>query len=407
MDADEELIILSTAKAKQSALPPPLQGPSCAKSAPSAPPARDVSGQVFGLLGRLFDSQQARSEQRIEMLRQLTAEQQSASQLSEFLQRLASPPERPQLANADGGSSAGPSAGAPAAGPSHAQAALPTAAPKALPAPGPQDAPRDMMAVAKTFLEKDKRRERRRLKRRQETQDKNDRLKQARLGEIAEGDRHSECEDDYSDSPSIRGKSIPVRRRSRCPTPRRGKSIPPLASLPPHSSRDAEKPGQRPVTPPRQPKTAGAIKGAAARASKTKATKTKDHRSEKKDHRAAEKEKRADHRNEKGWADNRTEKEQWAAYNQGDNYEPDKEDHAAGEKDHGDKKDHAADKRDHKDHGDKRGRERDERNERDEVVEDEFEADFSSLDEPGGAPRPSPMGRTRLRGRQVLQPISI
>ena len=54
-----------------------------------------------------------------------------------------------------------------------------------------------------------------------------------------------------------------------------------------------------------------------------------------------------------------------------------------------------------------RGRERDERNERDEVVEDEFEADFSSLDEPGGAPRPSPMGRTRLRGRQVLQPIYI
>ena len=327
MEADE--------KAKQSALPPPLQRPSCAKSAPAAPPARDVSGQVvFGLLGRLLDPQQGRSEQRVEILRQLSAEI-------------------------------------------------------------------------------------------------------ARVTATA-SDRHCECEDDsYSDeddhSPheqqhekghgsekaaqrekghgsgsekpyDPRGKSIPLRRRSRCPTPRRGKSIPP------RSSRHAEKPGQRPVTPPRQPKTAGAIKGAAARASKTKATKTKatkDHRSEKKDHRAAEKEKRADHRNEKGWADNRTEKEQWAAYNQGDNYEPDKEDHAAGEKDHGDKKDHAADKRDHKDHGDKRGRERDERNERDEVVEDEFEADFSSLDEPGGAPRPSPMGRTRLRGRQVLQPISI
>eukprot|EP00969_Alexandrium_andersonii_P165258 7303952-Alexandrium_andersonii.AAC.1 len=133
MDADEELIFVPTAKAKQSALPPPLQRPTCAKSAPVAPPARDVTGQVFGMLGRIFDSQQARSEQRIEILRQLTAEQQSAGQVSEFLQRLASPPERPQLADASGGSSAGPS---------HVQAALPAAAPKALPAPGPQDAPR-------------------------------------------------------------------------------------------------------------------------------------------------------------------------------------------------------------------------------------------------------------------------
>ena len=67
MEADE--------KAKQSALPPPLQRPSCAKSAPAAPPARDVSGQVvFGLLGRLLDPQQARSEQRVEILRQLCAE---------------------------------------------------------------------------------------------------------------------------------------------------------------------------------------------------------------------------------------------------------------------------------------------------------------------------------------------
>ena len=327
MEADE--------KAKQSALPPPLQRPSCAKSAPAAPPARDVSGQVvFGLLGRLLDPQQARSEQRVEILRQLSAEI-------------------------------------------------------------------------------------------------------ARVTATA-SDRHCECEDDsYSDeddhSPheqqhekghgsekaaqrekghgsgsekpyDPRGKSIPLRRRSRCPTPRRGKSIPP------RSSRHAEKPGQRPVlVVPLQPKTAGAPKTKAAKdkpaaqASTTRSSteqvakrskgfpltrfarntpspqsplatpKPKGTSSEKKDHRT----------------------------------EKDKEDHAAGEKDHGDKKGHAADKRDHKDHGDKRGRERDERNERDEVVEDEFEADFSSLDEPGGAPRPSPMGRTRLRGRQVLQPISI